>query len=144
MTDPRIEAAARAMCEYAHQCEGEPVQWNEIKEASKATARRFALIALEAADAAAWRPTRTPPDAGIYVHIASSAETGSEQAIALWDYDIGCWRNPDMGMRYASAYFSQWQPLLNPPNATQQTASESITITEVRNDRPIEAKSMLT
>ena len=99
-----------------------------------------ARIALAAADAAAWRPTSTPPDAGILVHIASSAETGSEQAIALWDYDIGCWRNPDMGMRYAPAYFPQWKPLLNPPNATQKTAPDTITIPEVRNDPPTPGK----
>lgn len=109
------------------------------REYRRACIRREILAALAAADVAAWRPTSTPPDAGILVHIASSAETGSEQAIALWDYDIGCWRNPDMGMRYAPAYFLQWQHLLNPPNATPQAASNTISIPEVRNDRSIEA-----
>jgi hypothetical protein len=51
MTDPRIEAAARAICEYAHHCEGESVQWYEITEALRDVARRYALIALAAADA---------------------------------------------------------------------------------------------
>ncbi|MFT9360112.1 hypothetical protein [Acetobacter okinawensis] len=114
------------------------------REYRRACIRREISVTLAAANAAAWSPARTPPDAGILVLIASSAETGSEQAIALWDYDIGCWRNPETGMRYAPAYFSHWQPLPTPPNATPQATHNTITIPEVRNDRPIEIKNMLT
>ena len=116
MTDPRIEAAARALCEiYGNDPDADEAIVQSGMGANWRAYEDEARVALAAADVAAWRPTSTPPDAGILVHIASSAETGSEQAIALWDYGIGCWRNPDMGMRYAPAYFPQWQPLPTPP-----------------------------
>lgn len=142
MTDPRIEAAARALSadRGIDPDDNEEIGRHFGKDHNWQAYVHMVSIVLAAADAAVWRPTSTPPDAGILVHIASSAETGSEQAIALWDYDIGCWRNPDMGMRYAPAYFPQWQPLLNPPNATPQAASNTISISELRNDRPIPGK----
>ena len=140
MTDPRIEAAARAIGEYVYERNGTPLKWVDMGESRQEVARCYARVALAAADAEDWMDTAAPPDAGILVHIASSAETGSEQAIALWDYDIGCWRNPDMGMLYAPAYFTHWQPLPTSPNATRQAAPDTITIPEVRNDRPIPGK----
>lgn len=107
------------------------------REYRRACIRREVSAILTAAGAAAWRHTTTPPDAGILVHIASSAETEAKQAIALWDYDIGCWHDPELGMRYAPAYFPHWQPLPTSPNATPQAAPDTITIPEVRNDQPI-------
>lgn len=117
MTDPRIEAAIDAWVSFIEDASlektGKEIKINDGEILH--SIRQGMTLAIAAADAAVWRPTTTPPDVGVLVLIMSSSETGSEQAIALWDYDMGCWRNPDIGMRYAPAYFIHWQPLPNPP-----------------------------
>lgn len=173
MTDPRIEAAARAICEYAHECEGESVQWHEITEALRGVSRRYALRALEAADAAAWRPMSEAPRDGTVIEIfqgnrgawkgigiATAQYWTPEKLAALdgssdaTDYE-GTWY-------LASNFWGDaedetnpwlWRPHM-PPSVEQQAkglddiytgatpapypAPETITIPEVRNDRPIE------
>mgnify|MGYP003365299633 CR=1 FL=1 len=140
MTDPRIEAAARAICEYAHEREGESVQWHEITEALRGVARRYALRALEAADAAAWRNVSTKPQATKWVQIVSQQGGEVNYAVAQWDYAMHCWRNPELELMYSPAYFTYWRPLSAPPNTEASPAPKTITIPEVRNDRPIPGK----
>lgn len=138
MTDPRIEAAARAICEYAHQCEGETVQWYEITEALRDVARRYALIALEAADAAAWRPIESAPKDGTEI-IACGTQTFDAGCKPEPFTNIICWSSNRWqdGTIADEPKPTHWQPLPTPPNATPQAAPDTIAIPEMRNDRPI-------
>lgn len=156
MTDPRIEAAARAICEYAHQCEGELVQWHEITEALRGAARRYALRALAAADAAAWRPMSEAPRDGTYVDLWVINSDGEGHRITdayygpiphtCGEYGQYCDGCPEEGSFWIDGIFGHqvcgdityWQPLPNSPNATPQASPETISIPEVHNDRPIE------
>lgn len=56
MTDARIEAAARAIAEYVYERSGNPLKWENMGDNRQEVARCYARVALDAADAAAWRP----------------------------------------------------------------------------------------
>lgn len=58
-TDPRVEAAARAMC--LSRVEYDDLVWNGMSEKDKGFYRETADIMLKAADAAAWRPIESAP-----------------------------------------------------------------------------------
>lgn len=115
MTDTRIEAAARAICEYAHQCEGEPVQWHEITEALRGVARRYALRALAAADAAACVRVVPMPMPADRMEMAKNT--------------LLCWKNGALTDEDAIGMIVC--------GVAQTPAPKTITIPEVRNDRPI-------
>lgn len=155
MTDPRIEAAARAICEYAHECEGESVQWHEITEALRGVARRYALRALAAADAAAWRPmseaprdrtdilAKTRPDIYPEAHNRSGWNNRSvvirHEGIVNDDFDMGWSVAAPVGYGgMPDKWFLGWQPISDFSEIDLPLAPETITIPEVRNDRPIE------
>lgn len=103
MTDPRIEAAAKAI--------GRRLGDENLDEYLRDTWVNLATEALAAADAAAWRTTAVLPPVGVIVFIVSSAETETERAVALWDHDRKVWHNPDLDMFYSPTYFTHWQPL---------------------------------
>lgn len=115
MTDPRIEAAARAITEYVYERAGKPLMWEDMGDTRQEVARGYASVGLAAADAAAWRTTAVLPPVGDIVFIVSSAETEAKRVVALWDYDRKVWHNPDLGMFYSPTYFTHWQPLPAPP-----------------------------
>jgi hypothetical protein len=99
----------------------------------------LARTALAAADAAAWRPIASAPKDGTEI-IACGTQT----------FDAGCDPEPFTNIICWSGNMWQdgtiadqpkpthWQPLPTPPNAIPQAAPDTITIPEVRNDRPIE------
>lgn len=132
MTDPRIEAAARAIFEYAHQCEGDSVEWHETTEALRGVARRYALQALAAADAAAWRPmidaprnrtdilARTRPDVYPEAHNRSGWNNRSvvirHEGILNDGFDMGWSVAAPVGYGgMPDEWFVGWQPLPTPP-----------------------------
>lgn len=91
MTDPRIEAAARALFEKTRAKVTEQRQvliceYSEISEQDKNYWREDARLAVEAADAAAWRPlTDQPPSERVLIMSRHGA------AVAQWDAKIdGC------------------------------------------------------
>lgn len=53
MTDPRIEAAAKALGEYVYERNGTPLKWADMGDNRQEVARCYARAALAAADAAA-------------------------------------------------------------------------------------------
>lgn len=62
MTDPRIEAAARALCEiYGHDPDADEAMVQSGMGANWRAYEDEARVALAAADAAAWRPIETAP-----------------------------------------------------------------------------------
>lgn len=53
MTDPRIEAAARAIAEYVYERAGKSLKWEDMGDTRQEVARGYASVGLAAADAAA-------------------------------------------------------------------------------------------
>lgn len=157
MTDPRIEAAARALCER----QGYPSDGSELA-ASCGFSENWeafsddAQAALAAADAAAWRPmseapkdrtdilAKTRPD----VFPESNHRSGwNERNVVIRhdgivndDFDMGWSVSAPVGYGgMPDEWFLGWQPISNPP-AMLRTAPETISIPELRNDRPIPGK----
>lgn len=118
MTDPRIEAAARAICEYAHECEGESVQWHETTEALRDVARRYSLRALAAADAAA--------------HVRIVPMPIPAERIEAGKNTLLCWKNGALTDEDAIGMIVC--------AVAEASLTDTITIPEVRNDRPIPGK----
>ena len=52
MTDPRIEAAAKAIAEYVYERAGKPLKWEDMGGTRQDVARDYASVGLAAADAA--------------------------------------------------------------------------------------------
>ncbi|GBQ46536.1 hypothetical protein [Acetobacter ghanensis] len=126
MTDPRIEAAARAICSEIF-C----MDWNNADVSRKDECIAASRVALAAADAAAWRSIESAPrDTNILTHY--------EDGRVMAD------RFPYRGMLEWQEQFDKppthWQPFPSPPNTEASPAPETITIPEVRNDRPIPVK----
>ncbi|CAI9119573.1 DUF551 domain-containing protein [Brytella acorum] len=88
MTDPRIEAAARAMCGRFN--EGDASIWDDLPNSDREYYREAARVVLEAADAAAWRPIESAPRDGTECLIGWSS-TGWHVQTAWWDaeFDTG-------------------------------------------------------
>ncbi|MCP1239882.1 hypothetical protein NKW44_09260 [Acetobacter lovaniensis] len=128
------------------------------REYRRACIRREILAALAAADAAAWRPIASAPKDGSYVDLWVINSDGEGQRITdayfgpiphtCGEYGQFCDSCPEEGNFWVDGIFgheingeiTQWQPLPNPPNATPQRTPDTITIPEVRNDRPIPVK----
>ncbi|MBS0988955.1 hypothetical protein JK182_09810 [Acetobacter okinawensis] len=139
MTDPRIEEAAWMIGSVSDLAPGG--DWEKLTPYQKTHFRRLAKAVLEAADAAAWRPIETAPKDGTDI-IACGTQT----------FDAGCDPEPFINIIFWSGNMWQdgtiadqpkpthWQPLPTRPNATPQAAPDTITIPEVRNDRPIPGK----
>ncbi|WP_140386053.1 MULTISPECIES: hypothetical protein [Acetobacter] len=114
MTDPRIEAAARALC-IARRNDPDDLVWITTEPGVQepygprwVTCYHEAKQALDAADAAAWRPTTDrPPSEPVLI----MSQHG--MAVAQWDAGIDGWRNEDT--MYSPRYFTYWQPLPAPP-----------------------------
>lgn len=109
MTDPRVEAAARALCEiYGHDPDADEAMVQSGMGANWCAYEDEARAALAAADAAAWRALadQMPPEPVLIM-----SQHGA--AVAQWDAGIGAWRNEDM--MYSPQYFTHWQPLPAPP-----------------------------
>lgn len=147
MTDPRIEAAARELCER----QGYPSGGSELA-ASCGFSENWeafsddAQAALEAADAAAWRLiSEYNPRMG-QVYCGHSGRKWLRHGRMLPGYSTRWYYS---GTNERSQWAQQegdepthWQPLPTPPNATPQAALDTITIPEVRNDRPIPGKDV--
>lgn len=104
MTDPRIEAAARAIAEYVYERAGKPLKWEDMGDTRQEVARGSASVGLAAADAAAWRTIADqPPSKPVLIMSHHGA------AVAQWNVKTGVWRNEDV--MYAPRYFTRWQPL---------------------------------
>ena len=152
MTDPRIEAVARALFSTT---EGE-YTWETLQVFYKNVWLKMAFAALAAADAAAWRPmseapkdrtdilAKTRPD----VFPESNHRSGWNSrnvvirhgGIVNDDCDMGWSVSAPVGYGgIPDDWFLGWHPISN-PLAMPQTASETITIPELRNDRPIPGK----
>ncbi|MFT9441072.1 MAG: hypothetical protein ABF593_04835 [Acetobacter papayae] len=144
MTDPRIEAAARAL-------------FGDRVDASSGT-REYLFEevskALAAADAAAWRPMseapkdRTPIIAKTRSDVfpESSNRSGWNGRHAVIQHGGILDDGFDMGWSVAApvgyggmpdGWFLGWQPISDFPEKEPLSAPETITIPEVRNDRPI-------
>ena len=115
VTDPRVEAAARAMC-LSH-VEYDDLVWNGMSEKDKRFYRETVEVILKAADAAAWRPIESAPKDGetafdIWV---TSKEGGYRianvmRANEVWVFDLMEW--PD-----EMVPATHWMPLPHPPEA---------------------------
>lgn len=153
MTDPSIEAAARAICSEIFY-----MDWNNADVSRKDECMAASRVALAAADAAAWRPIASAPKDGSYVDLWVINSDGEGRRITdayfgpiphtCGEYGQFCDSCPEEGNFWVDGIFgheingeiTQWQPLPNPPNATPQRTPDTITIPEVRNDRPIPGK----
>ncbi|NSL93873.1 hypothetical protein [Acetobacter syzygii] len=158
MTDPRIEAAARALCADRGICpdDNEEIGRHFGKEHNWQAYIYMVSLILAAADAAAWRPmseapkdrtdilAKTRPD----VFPESNHRSGwnsrnvviRHDGIVNDDFDMGWSVSAPVGYGgIPDDWFLGWQPISNPP-AMPQTAPETITIPELRNDRPIPGK----
>ncbi|MGG6429485.1 hypothetical protein ACQ5TV_05825 [Acetobacter ghanensis] len=142
MTDPRIEAAVDAAWSHTAQFAGGETfdQYNKRKPYEGGAFRKSIVSALAAAEAMAWRHVNSPPQATEWVNIVSQQGGEVNYAAAQWDYTKHCWWNPELGLRYSPVYFTHWMPLPALPNTEASPAPETITIPEVRNDRPIPVK----
>ncbi|MFT9070889.1 MAG: DUF551 domain-containing protein [Acetobacter orientalis] len=132
MTDPRIEAAARAICAEFMK-DGKAV--GAARLCTQDAFIDLARVALAAADTAAWRPMSEAPKDGTRILILKTTGRVSVALFADDDWqgdDCYCYHDPD--------FLTHWQPLPTPPNATPQADPGTITIPEVRNDRPIPGK----
>ncbi|MBS0966638.1 hypothetical protein JK165_11165 [Acetobacter okinawensis] len=155
MTDPRIEAAAWMIGSVSDLAPGG--DWEKLAPHQKTHFRRLAKAVLEAADAAAWRPMRdaprdrtdilakTRPDVYPEAHHRSGWNNRSvvirHDGIVNDDFDMGWSVSAPVGYGgIPDEWFLGWQPLPTPPNATPQAAPDTISIPEVRNDRPIPGK----
>lgn len=108
MTDPRIEAAAKAIAEYVYERAGKPLKWEDMGDTRQNVARDYASVGLAAADAEAWRTLADqPPSERVLIMSRHGA------AVAQWDAKIDGWRNEDT--MYSPRYFTHWQPLPAPP-----------------------------
>ena len=146
MTDPRIEAAAQVIRRLTDPTASDPIS----------TIAQWATEILAAADAAAWRPmseapkdrtdilAKTRPD----VFPESNHRSGWNSrnvvirhgGIVNDDCDMGWSVSAPVGYGgIPDDWFLGWHPISN-PLAMPQTASETITIPELRNDRPIPGK----
>lgn len=155
MTDPRIEAAARAICKEFMK------NGKALGAARLCTQDAFfdlAHAALKAADAAAWRPMSEAPRDGAYVDLWVINSDGEGRRITdayfgpiphtCGEYGQYCDSCPEEGDFWVDGIFgheingeiTHWQPLPTPPNATPQAAPDTIAIPEVHNDRPIPGK----
>lgn len=123
MSDPRIEAAARALCDR----EIGPGLWMRIGSDGAANFRAAARAALEAADAAAWQPIESAPKDGrrvlLVVHVGTDpfvlegyyeadGERGWYQANTHW---TDAWDG--------SVLPTLWCPLPEIPSSSPDTAS---------------------
>ncbi|MFH7812458.1 MULTISPECIES: hypothetical protein [Acetobacter] len=153
MTDPRIEAAARAIC-------------NELMKDGKVfgvarlcTQDAFvdlAHVALAAADAAAWRPISEAPKDRTDILAKTRPDVFPESdhrsgwngrnvvirhgGIVNDDFDMGWSVSAPVGYGgMPDEWFLGWQPISNLP-AMPQTDPDTISIPELRNDRPIPGK----
>ncbi|GBQ36102.1 DUF551 domain-containing protein [Acetobacter fabarum] len=135
MTDPRIEAAARALCiQNGHDPDGQDSYVQSGMDANWCAFVDDAKAALAAAGAAAWRPIETAPKDGSLI-LVTVKHIGCD-VVSFWGTG---WRETTNGLMLRDEP-THWQPLPTPPNATPQAAPGAITIPEVRNDRPIPGK----
>lgn len=118
MTDPRIEAAAKAFGEYVYERNGKPLKWEDMGENRQEVARCYARVALAAADAAAWRPIATAPVDKLIIigHSKYSipGEKSSVSAIPAWDGLYFALMFPEEPI---SPQPTHWQPRPDPPKA---------------------------
>lgn len=121
MTDPRIEAAARALCEAAgYGPDGDyitPINYPEM-DVNWKVYKEDALIALSAADAAACVRVVPMPIPADRMEMAKNT--------------LLCWKNGTLTDEDAIGMIVC--------GVAQTPAPETITIPEVRNDRPIPVK----
>ncbi|GAA3668859.1 MULTISPECIES: DUF551 domain-containing protein [Acetobacter] len=133
MTDPRIEAVARAICKEFMK------NGKALGAARLCTQDAFfdlAHVSLAAADAAAWRPIASAPKDGTLI-LVTVKHIGCD-VVSFWGTG---WRETTNGLMLRDEP-THWQSLPTPPNATPQAAPDTITIPEVRNDRPIPGKDV--
>lgn len=111
MTDPRIEAAARAMCGRFN--EGDASIWDDLSNSDREYYREAARVVLEAADAAAWRPIETAPHGELVVLAWRESLNGQ------WSFEIGYashgWRNDVASNISHHGSATHWMPLPAPP-----------------------------
>lgn len=138
MTDPRIEAAARALCEiYGHYPDGDD---SYVQSGMGANWRAFedeASVALAAADAAAWRPmsdaprdwteilAKTRPDIYPDTHNRSGWNNRSvvirHEGIINDDFDMGWSVAAPVGYGgMPDDWFVGWQPLPALPESSAE------------------------
>ncbi|MBS1014452.1 hypothetical protein [Acetobacter persici] len=127
MTDPRIEAAARAIGKIDW-----PVDWDELYPDIQDDLRNYARAAIEAADAAAWRPmasaprdrteilAKTRPDVFPETHNRAGWNNRSvvirHEGIVNDDFDMGWSVAAPVGYGgMPDDWFVGWQPLPAPP-----------------------------
>ena len=135
MTDPRIEAAARAIVAHYNPNDEFDSQFSYHKE----TDFKIAEIAIAAADAAAWRAIESaPPEETI---LACGGNLSYPTTVS-WSGLPGepWWTDSQEDHHEEIDTPTHWQPLPTPPNAEPKATSETITIPELRNDRPIPGK----
>lgn len=106
--DPRIDAAARALA--AHQLRLD--MWERVDDHCREYFRERARVAIEAADAAAWRDIATAPTDAAPVIVWDCI---CEEPVIAARRD-GKWRLVEGGGLIAFA--THWQPLLQPPSAS--------------------------
>ncbi|KAA8387660.1 DUF551 domain-containing protein [Acetobacter sp. DmW_136] len=105
MTDPRIEAAARALYENTV-----GLEWpRDADDETRADYYEDARIALAAADAAAWRPIETAPQDGTHILVPMKF-IGAD----VVSYELGAWRETTNMLRLKDEP-THWQPLPAPP-----------------------------
>ena len=114
MTDARIEAAARALCDsQGYRPDGDeitPTNYPEM-DVNWKVYEEEATIAITAADAAAWMPIETAPKDRTRIMIRKT--TGH---ICVAFFDDGEWYGDDWYCVHHDEYITHWQPLPAPPD----------------------------
>lgn len=159
MTDPRIEAAVDAAWSHTTQfASGETFdQYNKRKPYEGGVFRKSIVSALAAAEAMAWRPmseaprdrtdilAKTRPDIYPEAHNRSGWNNRSvvirHEGIVNDDFDMGWSVSAPVGYGgMPDEWFLGWQPISDFLEGNPKPNPETITIPQVRNDRPIERK----
>lgn len=104
MTDPRVEAAARAICSEIF-C----MDWNNADASRKDECMAAGLAALTAADASAWWPMSEAPRDGTLM-LVSVKHIGCD-VVSWWGAG---WRETTNGLALRDEP-THWQPLPAPP-----------------------------
>ena len=110
-TDPRVEAAARALAEVDDRV------WSQMNAALREDWRRWARNAIAAADRAAWRPISEAPKDGTRITLAVAGGR-------VWPQ---CWwrkmqRVPDRWESFIGRVPinpTHWMPLPSPPESSE-------------------------